>query len=233
MFGTVEQIFDDVWWAWGTVRFGPGIRFPRNMVIIRERGELVIIHAVMMPEPEQAKIEALGPIKHVIRLGTFHGMDDLLYVKRYGATTWAPPDVETAAELKIDRELVPGGELPLANATLFDFTQSRSPETILHLARHGGILFACDSIQNWDHALGLSALGGIMTKLMGFRGRACIGPGWRRVSESKQDGGFAPDFARLMQLEFRHIVGAHGSPMKDTGRDDLRARLDQLYPAST
>jgi len=107
VFGTLEQVFDDVWWVWGTVRFAPGIVFPRNMTIVREKGELVLIHTVMMPPDQQAKIEALGPIKHVVRLGAFHGMDDAKYVERYGATMWAPPDVDS--KCKIDRELVAGG----------------------------------------------------------------------------------------------------------------------------
>src|SRR5687768_11135548 len=92
IFGTLEPVFDDVWWAWGTVRFMPGMTFPRNMTILRDaRGELTIIHPIVMPEPIQKQIEALGPIKHIIRLGAFHGMDDPAYVKRYAPTTWAPP----------------------------------------------------------------------------------------------------------------------------------------------
>src|SRR4051812_2333272 len=79
-FGKLAQVFPDMWWAWGTVRMGPGIVFPRNMVIVREaNGDLVVIHPVMMPPDEQAKVEALGPIKHVVRLGAFHGMDDPAY----------------------------------------------------------------------------------------------------------------------------------------------------------
>ena len=77
VFGTLEQVFDDVWWAWGTVKFIPGVLFPRNMVIVREKsGELVVIHPILMPDAEQAKIDALGPVKHIVRLGAFHGMDD-------------------------------------------------------------------------------------------------------------------------------------------------------------
>ena len=41
-----------------------------------------------------------------------------------------------------------------------------------------------------------------MARAMGFRGRACIGPGWRKVSEPKDGGGLGPDFARLLNLQF-------------------------------
>jgi len=227
VFGKLEQVFDDVWWAWGTVRFAPGIIFPRNMTIVRENGELVIIHGVMMPPEEQAKIEALGPIKHVVRLGAFHGMDDAKYVEKYRATTWAPPGVD--ATVKIDRELAPGGETPLAGATVHSFDVSKTPELVLHLPRHGGMLLTCDSVQNWETTAGCSFLGGVMARAMGFRGRACIGPGWRKQSEPKQGENFGPTFDKLLALDFKHVIGAHGAPMKDTGKDDLRASKARVY----
>jgi hypothetical protein len=231
VFGTLEQVFDDVWWSWGTVRFMPGVLFPRNMVIVREGDDLVVIHPVMMPEAEQAKIDALGAVKHIMRLGAFHGMDDLAYKKRYSPTAWAPPGVDQPAGMKTDRELRPGAELPLAGATLFAFEASRTPETALHLARHDGLLITCDSVQNWETTAGCSLLGGIMSRMMGFRGRACIGPGWRKMSEPKDGGSFAPEFGRLLALKFRHAIGGHGAPMKDTAKDDLRASVTKIYGA--
>ncbi len=145
-FGRLVQVFENVWWAWGTTRFAPGLLFPRNMVILREAGELVIVHPVMMPDAAQAEIEALGPVRHIVRLGAFHGMDDPLYVKRYAPIVWAPPGVDHREGVTTHRELRPGGELPLAGATLFAFGRSRTPETAIHLARHGGLLLTCDSI---------------------------------------------------------------------------------------
>jgi hypothetical protein len=230
VFGKLEQVFDDVYWAWGTVRFMPGAHCPRNMVIIKERGELVVVHPVMMPESEQAKIEALGPIKHVVRLGAFHGMDDRAYVERYAATAWAPPGVNLQPGMKTDRELRPGVELPIAGAKLFSFDSSRTPEMVLHLDRHGGLLLSCDSFQNWETTDGCSFLGGLMARFLGFRGRACIGPGWRRASEPKDGVGFSREFAALLELDFRHAISAHGAPMKETAKADLAAQVRRLYP---
>ncbi len=229
VFGPLEQVFEDVWWAWGTVRFMPGFLFPRNMVIVREGGALVVIHPVTMPEDTQKEIDALGPVKHIVRLGAFHGMDDLAYAKKYGAELWAPPGVDVADGLKVSHELRPGGELPFADARLFDFEASRAPETAMHLARHGGLLLTCDSVQNWEHTTGCSLLGGVMSRMMGFKGRACIGPGWRKQCEPKDGPGFGPTFEQILDLEFRHVIGAHGAPMKDTAKDELRASVRKIY----
>ena len=229
IFGKLEQVFDDVWWAWGTVRFAPGIVFPRNMAIVREPDGLVVIHPVLMPDPIQKEIEALGPIKHIVRLGAFHGMDDLAYQKRYDATAWLPPGVDAHPELRRDKELVPGGPLPIAGATLHAIDASRTPELLMLMPRHGGVLFSCDSIQNWEATTGCSFLGGVMARVMGFRGRACIGPGWRKQCEPKDGVGFKNDFAKILALDFKHALGGHGAPMKDTARDDLRASANKLY----
>ena len=229
-FSTLEQVFDDIWWAWGTTRFLPGLVFPRNMVVVREGGELVVIHPVLMPDAQQKRIEALGPIRHIVRLGAFHGMDDGLYVKRYAPTVWAPPGVDHSDGVKTDRELVPGGALPLAGATLHEFATSRTPEVVIHLERHGGVLLTCDSVQNWETTTGCSRLGALFARAFGFRGRACLGPGWRRQSEPKDGAGFAPTFEQLLDLDFRHCIGGHGAPMKETARDDLRKQVKRIYP---
>jgi len=233
VFGKLEQVLDDVWWAWGTTRFAPGVLIPRNMAIVRERGELVVVHPVAMPDEEQSKIEALGPIKHIVRLGAFHGMDDARYLERYSPTLWAPPGVDLPAlpAGAVHRELRPGGELPIEGATLFSFDRSRTPETVMLVPRHGGLLLACDSVQNWEMTTGCSFLGKLTTKLMGFKGRACIGPGWRKMSEPKDGGGFRPAFEQLLELPFRHAIGGHGAPMKDTAKDDLRAQVRRVYKA--
>jgi hypothetical protein len=227
-FGTLQQVFDDVWWAWGTTRFLPGATFPRNMTIVREGADLVIIHPVMMPPAEQAKLEALGTIRHIVRLGDFHGMDDAAYVEKYRATSWAPRGV-TGRQPDVAMEA--GGMTPFADGTLHAFEVARVPETVLHLPRHGGILLTCDSVQNWERRpAGTSFLGAVMAKVMGFKGRACIGPGWRKQCEPKTGTSFGPRFRALLDLELRHLISAHGPPILDTARDDLRAAVDRLYP---
>jgi hypothetical protein len=218
-FGKLEQLFDDVWWTWGTVAMNPVIVIPRTMVIVRERGELVVVHPVMMPPDEQAKIEALGPIKHIVRLGGGHGMDDPAYVAKYKPTTWATRD----------RELVTGGPSPFEGGTVLAFDNAKGPECVIHLPRHGGILLSCDSIQNWERAEGLSLLARPMTRILGFKGRAVLGPIWRKKSEPADGTGFKPTYDKIAALDFKHAIAGHGPPMKDTARDDLRAAIAANY----
>lgn len=228
-FGEIERVFDDVWWAYGTTRMGPGVLIPRTMVILRERGDLVLIHPVMMPDAQQSQLEALGPVKHIVRLGSFHGMDDLAYVQRYAPTVWAPPLVDLKPGIQVHHELVPGGDLPIANAALFKFESSRVPEVALLLNKHDGVLLACDSVQNWEHTTGCSAIGSLVSRLMGFRGRACIGPQWLKAADPENKKRLSPDFERLLKLNFRHAIGGHGGPILDTARDDLRLQVRRAF----
>jgi hypothetical protein len=229
--GPLANVFDDIWWAWGTTKFLPGTTFSRNMTLLREGADLVAVHPVLLAPDEQAKIDALGPVRHVVRLGDFHGMDNAAYLDKYKATLWQHPEHTPHKGVTAGAELLAGGKSPFADGTLYQFDVAPWPELVLHLRRHGGILLTCDSVQNWEtRPAGVSFLGQLMSRAMGFRGRACIGPGWRKQSEPKTGTNFGPKFRELLDLDFRHILSAHGAPLLDTAKDDLRASVDALYP---
>jgi hypothetical protein len=201
------------------------------MTLVREGDAIVAVHPVMMPAAEQAKVDALGPVKHVVRLGDFHGMDNAGYVDKYKAAHWSPAGATPLGSLAVDHELAPGGKTPFADGTLYWFDVAPVPEMVLHLKRHGGILLTCDSVQSWDpKPAGLSFLGGLMQKVMGFKGRACIGPAWRKQLEPKTGKNFGPTFRELLDLDFRHLISAHGAPVLHDAKDALRAAVDAIYP---
>ncbi len=59
------------------------------------------------------------------------------------------PDIQHEHGLTPDKELTPGGQMPFAGCSLFDFRTTKRPEGILHIDRAGGILVSGDSLQNW------------------------------------------------------------------------------------
>ena len=89
--GELEEIFDDVFFVSGSVKM-PGpvpMIFSRNMVVLREGDQLVIVHSMRLGEDGLRKLDALGNVTDVIRLAGFHGMDDPFYADRYGARVHA------------------------------------------------------------------------------------------------------------------------------------------------
>ena len=147
--GNVEEIAEDIFMLRGSIKMNPLLRISRNMAIIRNGDELSLINPVRVSAKVEAQIAKLGRIKHVVRLGCFHGVDDPYYVEKFGAQMWAQLGGTTYTIPKIDKELDSVAPLPFDNAEIFEFAGTIQPECALLIKRGTGILFTCDAIQNY------------------------------------------------------------------------------------
>ena len=223
--GPIEEIFPDVFQVNGTIAMKPIFRFDRNMTIVRQNGELTLINTVRLDEAGLAKLDELGQVKHVMRLGFFHDRDDPFYVDRYGAKMWALPGHEHALELQADVEMSADTELPLADASLFVFETTSKPEAILRLDAEGGILIPCDSLQNWEKPNQyFNFVSKLLMRMMGFLKPTNVGPGWIKFTKPG-----ASDFERLNALSYKHVLPAHGTPVKNTAHADYAAAFERLF----
>ena len=223
--GEIEEIFPDIFFVTGTSRpkfDGVDFQFSR---IVRDGSALTLVNTVRLNDAGLASLEALGKVANVVKLGAFHGIDDGFYRERYGATQWALPGAEHFAGHATDQELRPGGPMPVAGASAFVFETSTHPEGLLCLERAGGILISCDSLQNWaEPDAYFDDATAIRMREIGFIQPANIGPGWRRASAPE-----AADFARLKQLSFRHLLPAHGTPIRDTAHEQFAATFAREF----
>ena len=211
--GTREWHFMDLDW-----------QFSRNMTVVRDGERLTLFNAVRLSDQGLRDLEKLGRISNVVQLGGLHGVDDAFYRDTYGATYWAQPGAGQEG-VPVDRELVAGGELPVADAVLFSFTTTKVPECIFRLDRHGGVLIACDALQNYvapDEFFSEQSAQ-VMTE-MGFFTPANVGPVWMQAAEPG-----AGDFKRLSELSFRHVFCGHGAPVLDTAFDAYAATFKRLF----
>ncbi len=226
--GEIEQVFPDVFFVTGTSRpdFGGGpLQFSRNMTIVRDDGVLTLVNTVRLSDEGLAQLDRLGRVANVVKIGAFHGIDDAFYLERYGAKQWALPGAEHFAGHATDEELLPGGPMPVEGASVFVFETANKPEGLLCLDRDGGILISCDSLQNWAEVD--EYFDDETAKKMGEMGfiqPANIGPGWRQFCEPK-----ASDFARLKALSFRHLLPAHGTPLRDHAHEQLCATFERVF----
>ncbi len=226
--GPVEEFADGVFWVRGSVRMGPGMRIGRSMVIVRSGDELTLVSAVRLSAEGEAKLERLGKVKNVVKIGHAHGMDDAYSLERFGAQYWSLPGGARPKDPKPDRELTPES-LPFEDAELFAFEKTVAKEAALLVKRDGGILLTCDSVQNWPDTTGCSVAAKLVARLMGFTSRrAQIGPPWRKGMTPKGDT-LRSDFERLAALDFRHLIGAHGAPLRDTAKEDLAATIQVTF----
>ncbi len=212
----LDEVFPNLFFVTGTMKAnftGTDFQFSRNMVVVREGTTLTIINAVRLSDAGLESLDALGTVKNVVKLGAFHGIDDAFYVDRYQATLWALDGMTHDSGLET-KQTLSAENLPFSGASLFVFESSKQPEGLLLVERDGGVLIACDSLQNWVEADPYfdAASAETMAKI-GFLKPANIGPGWLHACAPK-----VADFDAVGALDFKHLLPAHGRPIKETAR---------------
>lgn len=225
--GSIEEVFPDVFFVSGameTVLQEMDWKFSRNMTVVRDGERLIIVNSVRLSDEGVAELDKLGKVTDVVRLGSLHGRDDPFYVNHYGAEYWVMPGMEHETGLKATQTLAEGS-LPISDASLFDFRTTQLPEGILRLDREGGVLVACDALQNWltpDEFF--SEQSKELMQKMGFFTPANLGPVWVQRAEPGAD-----DFARLKDLSFKHALCGHGDPLRDTAYEDYSATFNRIF----
>ena len=226
--GEIQQILAEVFFVMGQTRPSIGdqtFQFSRSMTVVRDGDALTLVNTMRLDDAGLARLDELGTVANLVKLGSFHGRDDAFYVDRYGATLWSLPGMEHERGLKTDAELVPGQPGPCPDASAFVYETSATREGLLLLEREGGILLSCDSLQNW---LGpdeyFDEASATMMRAQGFFRAAGVGPGWRNSGKPE-----ASDFARLKKLSFQHLLSAHGPPLLGDAHRAVSATLEELF----
>lgn len=222
----IIEIFENIYLLRGSIKLGFGFSMNRNMIILKQDGELTLINAVRISEPELEKLNNLGQIKHVIRLGDFHGLDDQFYIDHYQATLWSQSCHVNYPNLVPHQIIQADQRPPIKNSEFFIFEQVTCPEAILFI-KDKKLLITTDSIQYWNDWKYFSFLGKVVMYLMGFRLDLFIGGPWLKRVTPKQ-GSLKSDFTRLLELDFQHLVAAHGVLLKDSAKDKLRLLINNL-----
>ncbi len=226
--GDIEEIAAGVHWVQGSAVMGPGIRIPRNMAIVVHEGVVTVVNAVRLDAAGEKRLAELGELKHVVKIGYVHGMDDPYYLAKYGAAYWALPN-GTRKKDPVATETLAPDHLPFPDAELFVFEKTKAPEGAILVKRAGGILISCDSVQNWPDTSGCSLLAKPVTYLLGFTKRpAQIGPPWRK-GMTPPGGSLEGDFRRLASMEFDKLIAAHGGPLHRGARQALEATIDATF----
>lgn len=225
--GALEEVFTDVFVVTGTVRplfEGKQWQFSRNMTVVREGQSLTLINTVRLDDAGLAALDALGTVRHVVKLGQAHGLDDPFYMDRYDAALWALPDMTHNRELSTDKQLTAGGEMPFSGCSLIDFEVPGHPESALLVERDGGILITCDSLQNWAQADEyFSEESAALMGQYGFFRPANIGPGWLRAAKPGPQG-----FQRVLASSFKHLLSSHGTPLRESAHEQLAATFKEI-----
>lgn len=226
--GDLESLGNDMWWVPGSMRMNWFLSISRNMVIVRHAGELTLLNPIRLDAAGEAALESLGEVRHLVRLGCFHGCDDAYLKQRYGATFWCQTGSRRYPEPVPDQVLEEGGELPLPDAQLLVFREVKRPECALLIRRGPGLLVTCDSLQHYADWSRHSLVARLMLPRMGFSRSLLVGPLWKKF-QTPEGGSLRPDYERLLALDFDAFVSAHGQPLLSGAKTAARAAVEKAY----
>jgi hypothetical protein len=86
----LKLLHPNVYLLHGSIKMGPGMRMNRNMIVLKSGSGLSLINPVRMDSDGLLKLDSLGRVKHILRLGDFHGLDDEFYLAAYFCVAWTP-----------------------------------------------------------------------------------------------------------------------------------------------
>jgi len=225
------QLAEDLFVVHGCVQPSAIARFTRNMAIVRDQGVLTLINPVRMDDAGLQRLEALGRVDNVLRLGPMHGMDDPFYVDRYDAEFWAFEGGTTYTAPPIKRTLVEGEPLPFAGAKLFAFKHMTETEGAILLERAPGVLLTCDAIQSYvtpPHTPHTNWLTRLIMPVIGFPRKTLIGPVWMKLLVQDREG-MKGEFERLLQLDFDQLLSAHGTFLAKGAHAEVERAFEKMF----
>lgn len=230
--GEITEVFQDLYIVTGTNHIhydGVDIQVSRNMTIVCENNDLTLINTVRLDEEGLKALEQLGTVRNVVNIGAFHGYDDAFYLDRYQAKLWALKNKQHQDGRPADSELRVNGPMPISNCSLFNFETTQFPECMLILKRNeGNVLITCDCIQNWETPDAFfSEQSAKQFQEQGLIKQANIPDTWL--------GACKPDIAELSKikaLSFKHLISAHGVPLKDNAYEMVCKTLKNKFSIS-
>jgi len=234
--GELQPLFDNIWFIQGQIKMPMKMpaKISRSMTVYKDpnTGDLTLINSMRLSPAAIAKLQELGPIKNVIRVGGFHGRDDLYYRQEHNAKVFAikgqtysrameVPENPDDGYMQADVWVTQASDLPIENCDLKIFSTSTPPEAALLIKEHGGVLVTADSLQNTpkpDKFVNFPMK--IMMKKFGFWVAHNVGPGWVQFAKPK-----TADIRSIMDFDFDHVLPGHGEAVLGDAKNKFSPKV--------
>ena len=223
----IVEIAPDLFMVRGSMKMNALVNISRNMAIVRHEGDLTLVNPIRLNNEGEAALRALGTVKRMFRLGSFHGIDDQYSADIFGAEMWRQQGGEAYPSPAPTVVLTEGMELPFPDAELFLFRGLNQPEGALLINRAGGVLVTCDGIQHYGDYRFVTWYMRMMMPRIGFPKTTIIGPFW--LTAMVPDGmDIHSEFSRLLALKFDKLLAAHGSLLDGGAHGAVARAVDKL-----
>ena len=228
--GAIEVITPRLHIVRGSMRMNPIVRISRNMAVLRDDDGLTLVNPIRLDEDGERALEALGPVKRLVRLGAMHGVDDPYCKQRFNAEFWSQPGGTTYPEPAIDRPLGDDTAQPLPDTELFCFKGTREPEAALLVRGTPNVLLTCDAIQHYDDYSYCNLVARMAMPFIGFPKTTVVGPIWLKRM-TPPGASLHGEFQRLLRVEFDALVGAHGTFLGSGAHGAVRRAVERAFGA--
>lgn len=251
--GDLQQLADDVFFVRGRMSSTPArplfermfLHYSRTMTIVRgAAGHDVALHQVTLINTMRlgaeglSQLEALGEISDVVRLGSFHGVDDAFYLRRYPqARYWHVSNMCPAANVaSVPRVL--SSDLPLPGVQVHVFRNVNFPEAVLVLPpteKRSGVAITTDSVQNHSSVFDKDNSWMVSCGIwwLGLVGKARLGPYWmdQQVPRGQKVAVLRPQYEELLEnYDWDMLVPGHGWPMAKDAKNAVRGSVNAQLP---
>ncbi|MGR8947445.1 MAG: hypothetical protein ACU84Q_05310 [Gammaproteobacteria bacterium] len=226
--GEVGEIGNDIFMVRGSIKLNPLVRISRNMVLVREGDEISLINPIRVNDDVLGQIKRIGTVKHLIRTGAFHGIDDPFYIDQFKPTMWSQPGGLVYTQPPPDVEINATSQLPFSNAAVVIFGSAKQPECALHLSDDDGLLVTCDAIQHYGDYSYNNFLAKLMMPFIGFPKTTIVGPIWLKLM-TPDGGSLEDDVRQLLSLQFNRLIAAHGTYLEHGAHAAVEKAIDKAF----
>ncbi len=201
------------------------VPFPTRMTVVRLLSGDLWIHSPIAPDQALLeRIEALGPVRHLIAPNSLHYWYMADWLACYpDATSHAVPGLERAKRpFRIDRTLGPGESTAWQDEIAWVLMQGSVVNEAVFLVRHAGVCVLTDLIENFEPARVPNPLMRWIVRLGGADGstpldmRATYLLRRRRIAQAAR---------AILDWPAEKVVMAHGRPYERGGAAELRRAL--------
>ena len=206
--------------------YGPtSMPFPTRMTVVRLASDELWVHSPIAPDPALfERVEALGPVRHLVAPNSLHYWYMADWLERYPeATSYAVPGLERAKRrFRIDRILASGDPMGWEEEIAWVLVAGTAVTEAAFLARRGGVVILTDLIENFEPSR-------VRKRLLRWLIRLGRADGWTpldmRATYLVRRRQVAPAMKEILDWPVEKVVMAHGRPYERDGAAELRRAL--------
>lgn len=226
---TPKPFAEDVWIVDGpeiSMDYGPAsLPFPTRMTIARLASGELWVHSPIAPEPALfERIEALGPVRHLVAPSSLHYWYMADWLDRYpDAVSHAAPGLELAKRpFRIDRVLGAGHEAGWAREIATVVVPGTAVTEAVFFLRNARVAVLTDLIENFEPAR-------VRKRLLRWLIRLGRADGWTpldlRATFRPRRREVAAAVKTILEWPAEKVVMAHGRPYEREGAAELQRAL--------